>query len=371
MVVQEIRASALARAMGCKGSLFFKDLIVEEAGDAAREGTAAGELLQAMVEQNTLEPKVKATASNGFLFDSDMSFHLRPIAERMWAVAGQSPITCEERIDWMTPSGIKIRGQYDQSYIVGPTLFVDDLKYGWGIVEAKGNWQLLAYAIGRVFKEYQATGYIPETIVLTINQPRPHHEDGDTRSWVLTYTELMGYYNQICKRMEEIAAGQSELTTGSHCKYCPAAAEACGAFNRACNNALDVVLSEHIQDYLTDEQIAKQIELFNRASEILKIKKDSLKTLAINRIKNGSIIPGYSMTESFGHRSWVNGIDPTDIEVLEGIKVTKQEYISPAQAEKLGVSKSLIDSMSTRYSKGFDLKPVDIDVKAAKIFGKR
>ncbi len=369
-MLTEVRCSSLSRVMNCRGSVAFKDLIVEDAGDAAREGTAAGEVLQAMLEQQNLEPKLGAYATNGYLFDDDMRFFVRPIAQSILERAVNG-LTCEERVDWTTKSGIVIRGQYDMAFAVEDTLYIEDLKYGWGIVEVEKNWQLLGYAIGNVFKQYQQTGWLPKRISLTIHQPRPHHEQGSSRVWIISYDELIEYYKQIEETMAAIAAGDKTLTTGSHCRYCPAASEACPAFNRAANNTLDLVFNEFVQDSLTDEQIAHQLKLYRRAAEILKTKADSLKALGVHRVRNGGILPGFAMTESFGHRAWKEGVDPSDLEVLKNIKMTKSEYITPAQAEKLGVDDTLLEMYSTRFSKGFDLKPSDINEKATKIFGKK
>lgn len=370
MVLTEVRCSSLSKVMKCRGSTAFKDLFIEEAGDAAREGTAAGEVLQAMLEQQTLEPKLGAYASNGFLFDDDMKFYVRPIAQSILSRAVEG-LTCEERIDWMTKAGILIRGSHDVRFIVGDTLYIEDLKYGWGLVDEIENWQLLGYAIGNVFKQYQQTGWLPRIIHLTIHQPRPHHERGTSRTWTISYDQLIGYYQQIEETMSAISQGDKTLVTGSHCRYCPAAGEACVAFNRAATNALDLVFNEFVQDELSNQQIAEQLKLYARAAEILKTKASSLKTLGVHRVQNGAIIPGFAMVESFGHRKWKDGMDPSDIEVLTRHSITKKEYISPAQAEKLGIDENLINAYSARFSTGFDLKPSDINEKASKIFGKK
>src|SRR5690606_11190876 len=114
-----------------------------------QEGTACGELLERLLTRPN-DP-IPAQARNGWYFDSDMRFHIDPIIEEINSNR-QSEVLCEQRIDWRTRSGILIRGSYDISFVRNDALYIDDLKYGWGIVEVKPNWQLLAYAIGEVMR---------------------------------------------------------------------------------------------------------------------------------------------------------------------------------------------------------------------------
>jgi len=171
----EIRCSGLARPMVCPGYAFL-ELPKSPGNEAAKEGTAAGEYLERLLT----DLPVGEVASNGVYFDDDMKFYLTPIYEDIMVRSAKRPekVLCEERIDWQTRSGIWIRGQYDASFIDDEgNLCVEDLKYGWGIVEVRENWQLLGYAIGEVIRRGQAF----DKISLKIHQPRPHHEDGETR----------------------------------------------------------------------------------------------------------------------------------------------------------------------------------------------
>lgn len=354
----EIRCSGLSRVMTCAGSIGFT-LPRRPSGAAAEEGTAAGRYLQHLVEGTD----IPTHAENGVMFDADMKFFTGRVFEKMKGRAN-GPILCENRVDWQTRSGIWIRGQYDQSYVGGPNLHIDDLKYGWGIVEAKSNWQLLGYAIGEVIRRGQAF----ENIILTIHQPRPHHEDGDTREWVLTYSELLAYKEQIEVRMEQIAAGDRTLITSEKCRYCPAAEDACPALNKAFYRGIEVA-HEFMQDSINDQELSFQLDLVNRVSEVLKIKKDSLETLAVDRMKNGKLIPNYITEASYGDRKWKPGISPVIIETLTGKSVVKEEMLSPAQAEKLGISKDFINQLVDRHFKGQKLKRKDTAALGEQIFG--
>ncbi len=356
----EIRCSGLARPMECAGFLFFENLPEFEAGAPAEEGTAAGELLERLL----LGKDIPAQARNGVYFNDEMYHHLRPLVEEINGNK-QSQVLCEQRIDWQSRSGVWIRGSYDLSFVREGRLYVDDLKYGWGLVEVKDNWQLLGYAIGEVIRRRIAF----KEIVLRIHQPRPHHEDGSTREWVLTYDELLAYKERIDARMEQIVGGYHKLTTGKQCKYCSAAPEACPAFNRLFYRSLEIT-TEFVQDEIDEKTLAAQLDQVSRATEIIKIKKDSLEQLAALRIKDGKVIPGYTSEDRYGDRSWKDYVTPDVIETLTGKKVLQQTMLSPAQAEKAGVPKDFIKALVDRKFIGQRMVKKDAATVAERIFGK-
>lgn len=355
-----IRCSKLHRAMACAGSLFLEDLYTQEPGDPAKEGTAAGEYLACL-----LTGKTPGThASNGVAFDGDMKFFMNDLLQEIVPHA-KGPITCEERIDWQTRSGIIIQGQYDVSFESREdTLFIDDLKYGWGLVEVKPNWQLLGYAIGKIIKEGRAY----KNIALRIHQPRPHHEDGPTRMWVLTYEELLEYKEKIEQRMEMIANGLKDLTTGPQCKYCEKAV-GCAAFNKAFYRGVDLSHT-FTQDNISNGELSFQLDLVARVTEILKTKQESLTQLAVSRIKEGQIIPNYLSESRYGDRKWKPGMTADVIKMLTGKDITEVVTLSPAQAEKRGVSKDLVANMTERHFVGSKVVKKDASALGDKIFGK-
>lgn len=360
-MITEIRCSSLARPMVCAGFLAFKDLPEQETSAPAMEGTAAGELLAWKLVKPS--PDVPKQASNGVYYDDDMEFHTTPIANEILNNK-DGEVLCEQRIDWRTRSGIVIRGSFDISFVRNGELYVDDLKYGWGIVEVRENWQLLGYAIGEVIRR----GIAFEKINLRIHQPRPHHEDGSTRVWTLTFAELLEYKERIEARMDEIAAGARDLQTGPKCKYCPAAGEACPAFNRLYYRGLEVAYG-FTQDAIDDAELARQLDQVARAEEVLKIKKDSIEQLAVQRVAQGKIIPGWITEKNFGHRKWKPGIGPETIKSLTGIDITTKAVVSPAQAEKLGLDKNFVNALAEKYFIGNKLVKKDSGKIGDKIFG--
>lgn len=359
--MMEVHCSSLARPMSCPGFLSFKDLPHDDTSSPpAMEGTACGELLA----RRLLVQDVPLQARNGVYFDQDMWLYTKPILEEINSDR-QSDVLCEQRVDWQTRSGIWIRGQYDISFVRNGCLYVDDLKYGWGIVEVKDNWQLLGYAIGEILRR----GSYFEKIVLRIHQPRPHHEDGSTREWILSYTELLAYKERIEERFSAIVGGQNHLQTGPQCKYCDAAAEACPAFNRLFYRSLEIT-TNFVQDQIDEKELARQLDQTERAQEVLKIKRDSLNELAVQRVKAGRVIPGYVTEERLGDRVWKGEVSVEVVKVLTGKDISRQEMMSPAQAEKAGVPKEFVKQLVNRKFLGQRIVRKNATAMADKVFGK-
>lgn len=365
--VQEIRCSGLHRPMQCPGFVFMKDYPPDEESPEAREGTACGELLAHMLRQRSFTPQVSTTASNGVFFDNDMYFYAKVTAERILSEA-VGEILCEQRIDWMTPSGILIRGSFDVAFVDAlGRLHIEDLKYGWVHVEVKPNWQLLGYALGEYFRR-AALGQVINEFVLRIHQPRPLHEDGPIRTWELNVGELTQYHSQIVQRMQEIADGNSRLQTGKSCKYCPAAGS-CAAINKAVYMGIDLAMGRAVQDHLSNQSLSDQMLLIERAMSLLEIRKDSLEELVINRIRGGQVIPNLTIEESWGHRKWKNNVSAEALEAMTGKKLTESNLITPAKAEKLGISEIFISQLTERYRIRNKVKRKNNNAMADQIFG--
>lgn len=358
-MINAIHCSQLARAMACPGSLFFKDLPKPPTNEAAIEGTAAAFYLEKILKKQA----VPTHADNGKQIDEDMIYYGNTLATKLFTEAGNNPINSELQIDWKTRSGIMIKGRYDLSFVKDGILYVDDYKYGFGIVEAKDNWQLLGYAIGEVIRQNKA---FPQ-IVLRIHQPRAHHEEGPTREWRISYNELLDYMEQIEAHMDSIAEGGNELSSGPQCRYCPAAAS-CPAFNKAYYRGVEAI-TDFFQDNLSNDELAFQLQTISRIEEVLKTRKGSLEDLATYRIAQGEIIPGYIAEDVYGYRTWKSDITPEAIKLMTGIDITVVDMLSPAQAEKRGVPKKLMESMTERRLNGRKLKAKNTEKIVNKIFG--
>lgn len=369
-MIKEIRCSSLHRPMNCIGFLSMENLFQEEAGQPAKDGTAVGELLSEMIRQKTPSPSFGPNATNGVFLDQDMWFYARTTYEDILKNAEGALIETEERIDWKTKAGITIRGQFDVSYVVGNTLYLEDLKYGWGIVDVKDNWQLIGYAIGQTMRLFQKSGYLPELIHFKIHQPRPYHPDGRIRSYVITYNDLMAYWNRIEERMLAYVNGDRTLQTNEKsCKYCPGLVS-CPAMHQSVYKAVDTVMTDWSDKPMQNDDVAFELDLLSRAQELIELKLKSLEQIATHRLQAGQVIPGYAFDSDLGDRKWRDGVTVDAVLALSGKEISETVMLSPAKAEKVGVSRKLVATLTERVQKGFKLVKKDVSKDAAKVLPK-
>ena len=354
-----IHASSLARLMKCAGHIKFTDIPNPPQSEAAAEGTAAGEYLAALVE-GKIPP---AKASNGVEFDVEMAEHAENARKHF------TPRTlCEQSSTWQSEHGPTVSCRSDMVHDdEGDTLHLIDYKYGYTVVEEFENWQLLSYAIGETMKR----GKLYAQYNLSILQPRAHHGDGPFRTWVITGEQLTEYKAKIEARIKQVLDGDESLVTGSHCKYCKVAeAGRCGAFNKAAVNALEVITEKQIDVHLTDEQIAREYEVFSRISDLLDIKLKSLSDLLKERLQAGHAVGDYTLSPTGGRRAWKDGLTPDSISMMTGInKDLLCNLISPAQFEKMiGKQADLMANLTFKQGGGFKITKGKTTKQLAKSF---
>lgn len=361
MRLKKVSASHLDRLMKCAGFPDFVDLPEDDDRTKREEGICASEYLELKLKGI----QVGTHAKSGLPFTEEIKGYIDPIVEGVHAsLSSDSQLAVEQWADWDTRAGVKIKCKLDAAFAADDNLYIDDLKYGWSLVEAYENWQLLSYAIGEVMRRGRAFN----EIVMRIHQPRPHHEDGSTREWRIPYTKLLEYKETIEKRMELLQGGENTLCTGSHCKYCPAAGEACPALNKAFYRGVEIA-HEFTQDKMNEQEISHQLDLITRVEELIKIKKQSVELLAQIRIKEGKIVPNYSIENRIGDRQWNQEVTPEFLKMMTGKNVIVEKMMSPAQAEKLGVDKKLVSTLVNRPQLGPKLKRLDTGKLGNKIFG--
>lgn len=220
-------------------------------------------------------------------------------------------------------------------------LHVWDLKYGWGIVEAKENWQLILYALGIIALLPKA----PIAIHLHIVQPRPYHWDGPVRTWMITYDELLRRGDTAKESAELALAPNPPTKTGPHCRYCSALVP-CESTDEAIFNVLDVagVASAPDQD---PRLIGYKLMILRRASEMVKHQLAAVEQVALGM----KSVPGWEVENKVGKLCWdsTKTQQIADVAALCGIEAHKPpELKTPTQLIKAGVPKELVTASSTR-----------------------
>jgi len=240
-------------------------------------------------------------------------------------------------------------------------LDVRDLKYGIGVqVFAEHNYQAIKYALG-VINEYDWL-YDFETVDIWIHQPRLNHFD----VWHTTKAELLKIGKYIKSRYEialkpNAPFGASEKA----CQFCKVKPK--------CAHLADVVLSHFdLEEDMTKDDVKTEAAFLSPERQVAIFKMRGLYDLWIGSIQ-GDIerrlaadpksVPGLKLVNGRSSRHWIDEDEACEELKFAGAKeedlYSKPEFISPAQAEKLGPK--LFKPIVSELAKKRLGKPVIVD----------
>lgn len=371
-------ATELPRLMSCIGSRLMDRAVPDDADtDACDEGNAADWLAEQMFAGNTVP--VGSKAPNGWVITDDMVDHISEYVGALEPGGAMQVVTT-----WGMDGSFEVRGRGDHiayaansnrvEYVNGGNgnvlehpnsmLTVTDLKYGHRIVSPERNWTLLSHAIGFcILNQVQ-----PDHVVLKIHQPRPYHTDGPIREWDVPngYTGLLELYQAVCATLSNPT---NELVSGPHCNKCHARFD-CPALDRAAWSAVEHTTTA-FNDTMPNNALAFELDQMEHAADTLKIKIDAIQELMAHRIKSGQVINGYAMQARQGNRRFKSGLTAHALSAVTGVDLTTDKLPTPAEAERRGVSRQVLDALTERPSLGQKLSKIDADAVARRAFGDR
>lgn len=347
----------------------------------AAEGTASHQIGQELIELATraLYPGWSRfegrTADNGVPFTYEMFLGAKLYADNVSAVMREYGIFGGEnlRVEEFVPIP-RVHAQNGgtpdcaiRAYQHG-ILYLWDYKFGFEVVEAFENWQLMNYAAG-LLDLYEINGRVDQytTIVIRVVQPRAPHTKGPVREWVIAASDLRGYINQIEAGANEAMSLNATARTGKHCKHCPGR-HACGAAIEA-GVSLFEASSQSLPMQPTPAAMGAYKTFLDRAYQHIKALREGFDAQIVASIKGGTLVPGWTTEPTYGREKWVK--DDAEVIMLGqllGKDLAKpQQAITPNQARQLGVDPSLIKQYSTTVQSGFKLVP-DNGQKAKEAF---
>lgn len=347
--------------MHCNGSRLLPDYPRPSSIDTTLrdEGNAAHwlaqECFEGRIDINVIRDDLKAY--NGVLITPEMYEHVRGY------LAELSPGQMEIATTWGVNGIFTINGRADhRNYSINvDTLYVDDLKYGYSIVEPENNWTLISHAI-----EWCITNnHYPAKTVFTIHQPRPYHPDGPTRSWEVNADQMVDLH---VSAQETLTNPSDMLQTGLTCRSCPKLGN-CPAAREANMNAIDM-LETAFTDNLTNDQLSDELSLVEYGYKLMGKRLDALKDMATHRVMGGQPLKGYGLERTYRNKSWREGFTPEMAKMITGKDLTVSKMITPAQAKARGVPEFMINSMTDRVESGIKLIPVDLNKKMKSITSK-
>lgn len=348
----KLSASGASRWMACPGSVQLSVGMPNSSSSYAKEGTAAhafaefclkkvlnnyvdfevAKIRHETVDVAKLAGEISFFEGESFTVTEDMAEAVQLYVDTVQGdLKDGMSLAIEKKfcLDWIDK---EMFGTNDAS-IGDPfqTLRVYDYKHGAGIpVEVKGNVQMLYYALGA------AKNGTYTDIELVIVQPRCHHDDGPVRRWSLTMEELLTWEKDVfIPAINKAKSGTGELSSGSHCKFCPAAAK-CPKLKEKALVALEEEFSKSIElmepSLLSDEQLSKIYESKKILTDYLKAVEEYIKA----KLQKGEGVEGWKLVKGVCKRSYID--EEKALKVLTNKfgkrKIMKVELMSPTQMEK-------------------------------------
>lgn len=361
-----LTATQLPRFMACNGSrLLGGSPPFNPDRSMADEGDAVHWLIEQVFEgHHTADELIDRKAPNGVFITGDMVENVGYyITDLMGAKATAECCDVEIKTSYAGENW-EIRGRCDAVWFhqKASKLTVSDFKYGWKIVEPENNWTLISHAIG--FLAFNPVNV--SEIRLRIYQPRPYHPRGKVREWVISYDELVGYWQQL---QAALSNPSDQLQTSQHCYKCPSMSQ-CPAKQIADMNAIDTA-NVAFNSEVDNSTLSWMLDNLSRAQEVLKQSQDAYEDLALHRLRAGQAIEGYTAQTSKGKTQWNDGMTAEVVQMLTGVDVSKPGLITPNQAKNAGISPEVLATMTNRPDTGVKLVRQDVSKKAEKLLGKR
>lgn len=363
-----VTATDLHRLMHCFGSYYMPRAVPVDADREARDKGNAEHWIAEQMFAGSGPHRAGVQAPNGYIVTQEMIDAVTTYV---------SALDCGQmEVDTSWSNGAwEVRGRADhlvyREKCVEPVdvydihhpsvLTIDDYKSGHRIVEPYMNWTLIWHAIGYVLRNQVQ----PEIITLRIHQPRPYHPNGTLREWSFTYEQLLGFYAQIDARLSNPV---NELLTGlDHCAKCHALA-LCPAARQASMNAIDATTLA-FDDSLPKDVLTFELETLRQAQSAIDNRAKALEELISYRIKTGEVFQGWALERRLGQRRWKPGMTGRFLSIAAGVDLSKDDLVTPAEAERRGMSKQAIEALVDRPLLDPKLKRIDADAAGRAAFG--
>lgn len=354
-----LTATELSRFMVCNGSKMLSGLeLLNIPSQITEEGNAAHWLVEQVYKGNFIvEELIDRQAPNGIFITQEMADY---VATYLNDIKSLSNGAVEIDTSYATDKW-SIRGRADFIGYKDPkTLVVADLKYGWRIVEPSDNWTLISHAIAK------SAGV--EKIEFRIYQPRPYHPKGQVRTATMTIEELRQKYAEMSYALDN---PKPESVSGSHCSYCKSLTQ-CPAAQIALMNAVDVA-NVAFDNEVSDGDLSELLKTLKRAKEVISQACTAYEEMAVARLKDGKVLPGYQLTNAVGKTKWVGKTE----DVIEYVKmfcdvdISEKTLVTPAKALKMGVPEEVVKSCTERPCTGMKIVEMNENEMGEKLFGKK
>ena len=345
-----IKPSAMDRLMQCRGALSMERLYPQPPGPKAEEGTLAHTVAsnRLLRKDEIYGPEVSEEMLEGsdLWFETFGKYNGVQVEKRL-TINDNCWGTCDA---WVYHEGEGV-------------LRIGDYKFGHVYVEAKDNWQLITYAVAWCIENKTW----PQFIEVTIVQPRCFTSFEKVRSWIYTGEEMRQFCDEILVNNDLILKGNTPCVTGNECLYCKAR-HACPTYLKSVSNVWEYI-GEPVPFDLSEAALSKELTALNDAFTLLKGRRSGIEAELMNRMKAGSVVPGWMLKNSYGREEWDKPINEVvGLGLMWGIDLSKPGAITPKQAIKAGIPEEIVRSYSAIKNSELKLVPDDW-AKAKAVFG--
>ncbi len=364
--------SAAAATVQCHGSVVMREQFPDEGDtEAAREGEAAHWVVEEMIE-GVIVP-VGTAAPNGVVVTpemikggnmvvADMQEQLGPNWRQMVAVEQTLPADPALHPECFgTPDAFAVR-------VDRTTLFVWDYKFGFGPVNAAGNWQLIAY-FALLLHFLNLANDQAWTVRFAVVQPRDYLSgERGVKAWTVNAAQLRAEVNILGNAFRQALGPNPRLRVGPECRYCSARGR-CPELLRAGLAEAEWGMRAQPHD-LQPQGLGLELAMLDRALEILKALRTGLEAEAEAMIMGGAQVPGYALGRGDGRVVWTKKANEViNTGKLLGYNLAKPpEAITPKQALDLGMPAEVVNQWSESKPGALKLVPESAS-EAAKAFG--
>lgn len=297
--------SSADRWTTCPGSVRLSKGMPDSSGEAAREGTAAHDLLERCINTdnsplNCIGTKVKG-GEQTFVVTEDMANAVNVAYEYVKSVTNAGvPVFTERKVDPGSMMGrTDIEGTADITIMYGGKLTVLDYKHGRGIlVEAPGNLQTLLYGIGALASLEPESRVKIKTIETGIIQPRIEHPDGPIRLVSYPIEDIYKWIMWFSARAAATDNQDAELIQGKkQCQWCRAKA-VCPKLKKKTLDVFSAVDVRSIEpQVLRDPETLtmEEINLIDDNASIIEGFIKAVKSYKRSEMMRGVDFPGYKL----------------------------------------------------------------------------
>lgn len=326
----------------CSGSIIAAQAAPSPETEQTRNGTAAhwvaSECLESWKAGDNDEPRayIGDVAPNGVVVDALIAegaevYVTDVIGTLSQIPGGREALLVEFRVN-MPAIHDQNWGTLDASAMTPRGLFIWDYKHGHAKVDAFENLQLIDYLEGlREFYGINGLGDQHTRVIARVVQPFAYDPKGPVSEWAFMLCDIRGYVNQLRAKAHE-AMTNPTLTSGKHCRYCPARGR-CPALRAAVYNLIDLVDSPLGFDTMTGGDLATEREILLRGQTMLKARLEAIEDDLTHRVKNGDGSCGLSLDSVPGRLNWT--VEPGQAIAalsLFGIDITRPHCDTPTQA---------------------------------------